>query len=137
MVLSGGGMGFVDAIKTCFSKYANFNGRARRSEYWFWTLFVVIAITALLTAALTSMDSVDPGGMLTASLLILFCFGTFLPNLAAAVRRLHDSGRSGSWLYISAIPFGVFVVLYFLTADSEAGENDYGPSPKDVAAPIP
>lgn len=82
-------MDFVTAIKTVFSKYATFTGRARRSEFWYWYLFSVIL--NLLTCWM-------PGINMLVSLAIL------LPTLAVAIRRLHDTNRSGWWLLLSIVP---------------------------------
>ena len=91
-------MDFVSAIKTCFSKYADFNGRARRSEFWFWYLFTVIV--NLFTSWIPFAS------LITLALLI--------PTLAASVRRLHDIGRSGWWLLLSVIPSIIcFIILSF------------------------
>lgn len=64
------------------------------------------------------------------SLAGLYTLAILIPSLAVGVRRLHDTGRSGWWLLISLIPFGVFVLLYFLASEGEAGPNQYGPNPK-------
>ena len=81
-------MDFITAIKTCFSKYADFNGRARRSEFWYWYLFTI----------LVSMFS---SWIPFASLVML---ALVIPTLAAAVRRLHDIGRSGWWVLLNVVP---------------------------------
>lgn len=130
-------MGFVDAIKSCLSKYVDFNGRARRSEYWFWVLFIMI-VTIILQLLMVGTMSPDGStgatfGPLTA-LIIIFSFGVFLPSIAVSIRRLHDSGKSGWWYLLNLIPFGSLVVLYFMIVDSEAGANKYGPNPKGMTA---
>ena len=81
-------MDFITAIKTCFSKYADFNGRARRSEFWYWYLFTI----------LVSMFS---SWIPFASLVML---ALVIPTLAASVRRLHDIGRSGWWVLLNVVP---------------------------------
>ena len=92
-------MDFVSAIKACFSKYADFNGRARRSEFWFWYLFTVIV--NLFTSWIPFAS------LITLALLI--------PTLAVSVRRLHDIGRSGWWLLLSVIPSIIcFIILIAL-----------------------
>lgn len=113
-------MNFLDAIKTCFSKYATFQGRARRSEYWFWALFTfLIAITIGLIPII--------GFIINLALVI--------PSIAACVRRLHDTGRSG-WLYLlNLIPLvGGIILLVFCVQDSHPGANQYGPNPKGIEA---
>ena len=94
-------MTFADSIKTCLSKYAEFNGRASRSELWWFLLFVWL-VTAVL-----SMISETLGGV--------FYLGMFLPSIAAAARRLHDTDKSGWMQLIALIPIvGGLIVIYFL-----------------------
>ena len=146
-------MGFMEAVKTCFiDKYCYFKGRARRSEFWWFYLFVQIINTVVGTIAFlfyfknhTMHDYIyDPMSLLTSPSIIIMGVCSlvfFLPNLGAQIRRLHDTGRSGKWLLIflsSVIPIlGTIVVLVFviilivwMVQDSERTENKYGPSPK-------
>lgn len=123
-------MSFGQAVRTVFSKYATFSGRARRSEYWWWYLFVTLVFVAagILDAAtgLNYGDASYGGGWLSS----IAGLALLLPNLAVGVRRLHDTGRTGWWLLIGLIPFiGVIVLLYFFILDSE-NDNQYGPYPK-------
>ncbi len=124
-------MSFSQAVSSVLlNKYATFSGRARRSEYWWWYLFVTIVyiVAGILDRAvgLTYSDTTVGGGWIATIALIVF----FIPNLAVAVRRLHDTGRSGWWLLIGLIPIiGFFVLLYFFVLDSE-NDNQYGPYPK-------
>ena len=88
-------MSFADAVRTCFSKYVDFSGRARRSEYWYFLLFyVIVAIVVGIIDAI--INSTILGLLLT----IAF----FLPSLAVTIRRLHDTSRSG-WLQGTGRPF--------------------------------
>lgn len=93
-------MNFTDAIKTCFSKYADFSGRASRPEYWWFVLFIVVASIVL--------------SMIWTPLSGLFYLGVIVPSLAAASRRLHDTDRSGWFQLIGFIPLIGLVLLYFL-----------------------
>ncbi|MDN4473857.1 DUF805 domain-containing protein [Demequina zhanjiangensis] len=146
-------MGFGQAVKVCFSKYAVFSGRARRAEFWWFFLFqqvvgIVLSIifTVLYFASLgpafaqIEADGTIPDsaledinwapmtiGIVIASVVSL---ALLLPSLAVTVRRLHDTGRSGWWYLISFIPFGGIVVLVFAALESESGTNQYGPDPK-------
>jgi len=105
-------MGFSEAIKHCLSNYANFNGRAKRSEYWYFVLFAAIAY---FVAALLS-----PG------LYAIVFFALVIPTFAAAVRRLHDGGRSGWNLLWSIIPFvGSLVIFVWLVSEGNSGANKY------------
>ena len=124
-------MSFSQAVSSVLlNKYATFSGRARRSEYWWWYLFDtnVYVIGAILDRAigLTYSDLSIGGGWIATIAFIVF----FIPNLAVAVRRLHDTGRTGWWLLIGLVPvIGFFVLLYFFVLDSE-NDNQYGPDPK-------
>jgi uncharacterized membrane protein YhaH (DUF805 family) len=119
-------MSFVDAVKTCFSKYVTFGGRARRSEYWWWYLFVVIVgVVASILDALFGTRSNGTGVIQGLAGLALL-----LPSLAVGVRRLHDTDRSGWWLLIGLIPIvGTIVLIVFFVQDSRP-DNEYGPNPK-------
>jgi uncharacterized membrane protein YhaH (DUF805 family) len=110
-------------------KYAVFSGRARRKEYWFFVLFNIIAqlLLAMVDGSLGTVDADSQVGLLGGiySLLIL------VPSIAVAVRRLHDTGRSGWWLLIALIPvIGAIVLLVFMVQNSHVDENQYGPNPK-------
>lgn len=127
-------MDFMTAVRTCFSKYVDFSGRARRSEFWYWALFYVLVgiVTGLIDRALgTTFGVNDSYGLLGT----LFGLAVLLPGLAVAARRLHDTGRSGLWLLLIIIVFfGWIVLLVFYVLDSEAGANKYGPNPKGGGA---
>lgn len=93
-------MTFGDSISTCFSKYADFSGRASRSEYWWWFLFVFLASIAT--------------GIISPKLSGVFSLAVFLPGLAVGVRRLHDIDKSGWFLLVSLIPLiGWLLLLYW------------------------
>jgi uncharacterized membrane protein YhaH (DUF805 family) len=118
-------MSFADAIKSVYTNYVNFQGRARRSEYWWFYLFYILAI-AVLAGVLGAMNE-SVGDLLAG----LFVLGTIIPLLAVGVRRLHDTGRSGWWILIGLVPVvGFIVLIIFFVGDSEAGANKYGPNPK-------
>ena len=111
-----------------WKKYAVFGGRAGRQEFWYFVLFHILAYVML---------SIIAGviGKIGASLLSLYAVAAFLPGLAASIRRLHDTNRSGWWLLIMAIPLvGSIVLLVFLAQESHAIENEYGPIPQVAAA---
>jgi len=124
-------------------KYARFDGRARRSEFWLFTLFqclVTFAIAILIGIAGASTDTPDAsgqepnmvGGLLVLGM-ILFWLAMFIPSLAVTVRRLHDSDKSGFWLLLHLIPFGGFVVFIFTLLDGTPGPNRHGPDEKGRA----
>ncbi|UGY90294.1 DUF805 domain-containing protein [Streptomyces gobiensis] len=111
---------YVDVLK----KYAVFNGRARRQEYWMFAL-----ISLVISIVLTIVDAVLGTGFIVG----LYSLAVLLPSLAVGVRRLHDTDRSGWWLLIALIPLvGVIILLVFLASDSTPQENSYGPNPKQV-----
>ena len=124
-------MTFSQAVASVLlNKYATFSGRARRSEYWWWYLFVTIVfvVAGIIDKAVgfTYSDLTIGGGWLATIAWIVF----LVPNLAVSVRRLHDTGRSGWWLLIGLVPLiGWIVLLYFFILDSE-NDNQYGPYPK-------
>jgi uncharacterized membrane protein YhaH (DUF805 family) len=121
-------MGFVDAIKTCFRKYVDFKGRARRPEYWWFILFYFIVLTGL-----SILDGVMAALGLPGFFGFLGILGLVLPSLAVAVRRLHDTDRSGWMLLISLIPLvGSIIVIVFLCQRGTDGPNRFGSD--DLAA---
>ncbi len=108
-------------------QYVDFAGRARRKEYWMFTL--VNAIIAVVLAILDSALFGAPFSVLS----WLYGLAVLLPNVAVGVRRLHDTGRSGWWLLIGIIPLiGSIVLIVFLATDGEQQPNAYGPDPKTV-----
>jgi uncharacterized membrane protein YhaH (DUF805 family) len=121
-------MDFMTAIRTCLSKFVDFSGRARRSEYWYFALFTFLVgiVTSILDAILgTDYDNTSGGLVNTLGSLVLF-----LPSLAVGVRRLHDTGRSGWWILIGLIPIiGWIVLIVWFCTDSKP-DNQYGPNPK-------
>lgn len=109
-------------------KYATFEGRARRKEYWFFTL--VSTAISLALGYVEGFLGLFTGTELSVLSLIYLVF-VFLPTLAVAVRRLHDIGRSGWWYLLNLVPLvGSIVVLIFLVQDSQPEDNQYGANPK-------
>ena len=127
-------MGFAEAVKSFWSNYATFKGRARRSEYWFIQLFLIITNVAVAAIDLALMNGdvdrfiANGGGGIVGLVWILV---TIVPALAVLVRRLHDTGKSGWWVLMGFVPFaGAIVLFVFTVLDSTPGENKYGLSPK-------
>lgn len=114
---------YLDVLK----KYAVFSGRARRQEFWMFALFNFI-----ISFGLSIVEGiVGAAGILST----LYSLAVLVPSLAVGARRLHDTGRSGWWLLIGFVPLiGLVALIYFAVQDSQPGENQYGPNPKQVAA---
>ena len=114
-------MGFGQAISAGFSNYVNFSGRACRSEYWYWILFIIIAdiVAAIIDQAL--------GIQLVTG---LFGLVTIIPNIAIAIRRLHDLDRTGWWILLGFIPLiGWIILLIWYVTKGTDGPNRFGPDP--------
>lgn len=111
----------LDAIGTCFSKYATFHGRARRAEYWSFVAFGILVATALLLLDLEVLGRDFP------ILGFLFVLVITLPVVAVLVRRLHDVGRSGWWALLVALPLvGDLALLVLCAMRGSQGENRFG-----------
>lgn len=105
------------------SRYADFTGRARRKEYWMFTLVNLLIMLALVI--------IQEAAGITPLLTGLYSIAVVVPTLAVGVRRMHDTGRSGWFMLVSFVPvLGVFLFAILAALDSEAGTNDFGPSPK-------
>ena len=113
-------------------KYAEFGGQAQKAEYWFFFLFTILVSVVLGIIDRITGSFMPQVGM--GLLGVLYSLAVFIPTLAVSIRRLHDTGRSGWWLFIGLIPLvGVIVLIIFMVQDSNPGENQYGPNPKLVA----
>ncbi|MEE2759351.1 MAG: DUF805 domain-containing protein [Candidatus Thermoplasmatota archaeon] len=125
-------MSFTDAVTSCFQKYFDFNGRASRSEYWFFYLSYVIAVfTAMLGSIMVMMVS-ESLWALSMIGYVGVILGFIAPMLAVTARRLHDVGYSGLWMLIAFVPFGSLVLLVFCLMEGEGHQNMYGPVPTNV-----
>lgn len=135
-------MSFTDAIKKVFSNYANFSGRARRSEYWNWTLFnylvsaVLSGVGGLISTLVGKTTGVAATSLISNVLPTLWAVAVILPSLSVCVRRLHDIGKSG-WSYlIGLIPIvGWIILLVWFLQDSQKGANQYGDCEKYPSYP--
>lgn len=117
---------YIGALK----KYADFNGRAGKAEFWMFTL-----ISTIISVILYLIDGgIMPGSKDIHLLYTVYSLAVLVPSLAVSVRRLHDTGRSGWWILINVIPIlGQLVYLVFLLQDSQ-GANQYGSSPRLATA---
>lgn len=114
-------------------KYADFNGRARRAEYWLFTLLMIL-FSIPFSIVTEIAETTGQMGPATAGLILVFglvMLGLFIPSLAVSVRRLHDTNRSGWWVLIGLIPFlGGLVLFIFAILDGTPGPNRFGADPK-------
>lgn len=123
------GMSFAEAVETCLvKKFVSFSGRARRSEYWYFTLFsLIVSMAASIIGGMLFVHHEGDVNLLSSLLSLVL----FLPGLGVAVRRLHDIGKSAWWYLIIFVPMiGWIILLVFMCKDSFPGPNQYGPSPK-------
>jgi len=122
-------MNFAQAISSGFSNYVTFSGRAIRSEYWYWVLFIVLGeiVTMIIDVALGI-------GFITG----LFGLATVLPSLAVAIRRLHDIDRSGWWILLALIPLvGAIILIIWHCTKGTPGPNRFGPEARAVGGLAP
>jgi len=114
-------------------KYAVFDGRARRKEYWYFVLFN--AIIGFVLSLIEGLAGIAPE-IDYSVLSLIYSLAVLLPGIGVSIRRLHDTGRSGWWLFIGLIPFiGAIIIFIFTVTDSQEGTNQYGPSPKITDSP--
>lgn len=114
-------MTFEQAVRSCYSNYVTFSGRAARSECWFFVLF-----QCLIEFACGLLMPFGIGQVL----LSLFVIANFLPGISVTVRRLHDIDRSGWWCWIALIPLvGTILLLIWLCTRGTSGANRFGPDP--------
>ncbi|CAB4664714.1 unannotated protein [freshwater metagenome] len=132
-------MSFAAAVRTCFQKYATFEGRAKRSEFWWWMLFqtLVTGVIALIGGVFVIAASVgNPGGQANGPLLVIgmifyvvaivVALGLLVPTYAVGCRRLHDRGMSGWLQLLTLVPCGNIVLLVFWVMGGTPGANTYG-----------
>lgn len=111
--------------------YANFSGRARRTEYWMFALFnTIFAIVAIV---LDNVLGITADGIPYGPIYGLYVLAILIPSIAVGVRRLHDVGKSGWFYLIAFVPLigGIWLLVLFVT-DSTPGTNEYGPNPKGI-----
>lgn len=116
-----------------FKHYADFKGRDSKREYWpFALLYILISLPIRLLGAFSDdSDSINPLFAVLSLPLLVLMLGLLVPYLAASARRLHDVGKSGWWLLLGFVPFGGFVLLYYMLQEGEAGTNKWGPNPAE------
>lgn len=134
-------MSFTESVRTCFGKFATFDGRATRSEFWWFYLFVVLvsAVGYVPILLLTILGSAGSDGTVNSVLAFLtvilgilwfvIVIALYIPFLAAGSRRLHDRGQSGWLQLLLLVPCGGIVLLVFWVMEGTPGDNAYGPKP--------
>ena len=118
-------MSFPQAVASAFRNYANGHGRAKRAEYWWFELFIaiVVAIVLVPTRAIGTTDARFTGFVIVG----LFLLATLAPHIAVAVRRLHDTNRSGWYIFIALVPLiGWLLLLIPLLLPSKPGSVPLG-----------
>jgi len=121
---------YLEALR----KYSDFEGRARRREYWFFVLFnTLIQIAAVVLDGIAGTFRVELGvGLLSG----IYSLAVLVPSFAVLARRLHDTDRSGWWILIGIVPLlGALVLMIFALFEGDPGENRFGPSPKAANDP--
>lgn len=127
-------MEIIEIYKSCIRNYIKFDGRARRREYWYFTLFnsLIMLVLIILGGVFYASESSQNVGTFFFVLFFLYDLFVFLPTLAVTIRRLHDVGKSGAAVFISLIPgVGEIILLIWLIEDSAYGTNQYGENPKN------
>lgn len=119
----------------CLKQYADFGGRARRKEYWMFTLFnIIFAFVAIFIDNVVGTTSFELNyGVFYGLFYILYAITMAIPAIAVTVRRLHDVGKSGWMIFIALIPLiGSIWLFVVMVTDSNPGENQYGQNPKEI-----
>ncbi|WP_339778619.1 DUF805 domain-containing protein [uncultured Thalassospira sp.] len=118
-------MKFGEAVSSGFNNFFNFRDRASRSAFWWWQLFVLAV--SIVCSAIDGWGMGDQG-----TLEGIFNLITFVPGLALAVRRLHDTDRSGWWMLLTLVPLiGLIVLIVWWCKPTQLGPNRFGPMPYD------
>ncbi|MEO9952909.1 DUF805 domain-containing protein [Nonlabens sp.] len=123
--------GMFEMIGKCFTNYANFTGRARRSEYWYFRLFNLIVLLFFFFIFIL-LGSVKEMRVVLLIIYILYAVATIIPSVAVTIRRLHDTGRSGWTFLLAFVPVASIIILIYLTEDSKYDANQWGPNPKGL-----
>lgn len=122
-------MGFGDAVRTCWKKYGDFDGRAVRSEFWWWILFVTllqVAASIVLTVFLIVFQDAGFLQWLGVMIFMVVALAVILPSIAVSVRRLHDRDLSGWWYLLGFVPLGSIVLFVWYVLPGTPGPNRFG-----------
>ena len=123
-------MSFTESLQSVFQNYAVFEGRARRSEYW-WFCLAYSLVSSVISGVARAFVS-GGASMALSSISAIIAVACLVPSIAVTTRRLHDTGRSGWWQLLSLTCIGGIVVIVWLAMDSQPGDNQYGPNPKGM-----
>jgi|TARA_Y100000294_G_scaffold87556_1_gene81773 uncharacterized membrane protein YhaH (DUF805 family) len=117
-------MNFQTSIKTCFNKYADFSGRALRSEFWWFVLFSLLGgIVSVIIDVMILGYSIESNGPIN----LIFTVALILPGIAVTARRLHDINKSGWWQLIELTIIGILLIIIWNATEGEKKKNKYGP----------
>ena len=125
-------MSFGDSVRNClFNNYVGFNGRASRSEYWFWVLFTILIsiVTGIIDGFVFGLEFDDPAWISDITNLIFL-----LPGLSVSVRRLHDVGQSGWWILSAIFILPILLLLFWMVIEGDSNANEYGGVPTNTLA---
>ena len=117
-------MNFIQAVKVCFAKYATSEGRALRSEFWYFTLFWIIGTTVVIILDEIFFPGLTWNG--NSPLNMIFGLGTLAPFIGVAARRLHDVNRNGWWQLLPLTIIGIIPYIYWVTKKGDEEENKFG-----------
>jgi uncharacterized membrane protein YhaH (DUF805 family) len=123
-------MTFQQAVKSCFSKYVTFSGRASRSEYWYWVLFATLGSIVTLIVD-TAVLGFDPSGV--TPITSIFDLVITLPGIAVSARRMHDMDRTAWWLLLTLTGIGAIILLIWFCFRGTEGPNRFGPDRTSAA----
>ena len=116
-------MDFQTSIKTCFNKYADFSGRALRSEFWFFFLFGLLGgIITLILDVMVLGYSIESYGPIN----LIFTVAMLIPSFSVTARRLHDINKSGWWQLIYITIIGILLMIIWNATEGENKKNKYG-----------
>jgi len=117
---------FLKAVKLGYQRYFDFNGRSTRPEYWWWTLFFWGVVGVLGNVVDNAPSNVAGVFQILSG---IFFISAIIPSLAVTVRRLHDTNRSGIWIFLGVVPVVGLLLLVFMCFDTIAGSNEWGAEP--------
>lgn len=118
-------MTFGQAVSSGFKNYASAQGRASRSEFWYWYLFYVLVLAIPYIWNLVTLSTTSNTNIFPVALLVLVSLGLIFPTICMQIRRLHDTNRSGAWWWIALIPFvgGIILLVFFLSPSVNEGNR--------------